>query len=162
MTTAPAKLLLDSNVWVDLFASDRPGRADATALVTHAMSRQIALLYAASSVKDVYYLLEEREKRRVRASGAEVTATIAAAVNEYAWGCVLSMGEMATVVPVDQSDLWIATKFCTVHEDLEDDLVLAAMERSQADFLVTSDETLLRKSPVAALSPHDLLALMTA
>ena len=47
MTTAPAKLLLDSNVWVDLFASDRPGRADATALVTHAMSRQIALLYAA-------------------------------------------------------------------------------------------------------------------
>ena len=53
MTTAPAKLLLDSNVWVDLFASDRPGRADATALVTHAMSRQIALLYAASSVKDV-------------------------------------------------------------------------------------------------------------
>ena len=140
----------------------RPGRADATALVTHAMSRQIALLYAASSVKDVYYLLEEREKRRVRASGAEVTATIAAAVNEYAWGCVLSMGEMATVVPVDQSDLWIATKFRTVHEDLEDDLVLAAMERSQADFLVTSDETLLRKSPVAALSPHDLLALMTA
>ena len=120
MTTAPAKLLLDSNVWVDLFASDRPGRADATALVTHAMSRQIA------------------------------------------WGCVLSMGEMATVVPVDQSDLWIATKFRTVHEDLEDDLVLAAMERSQADFLVTSDETLLRKSPVAALSPHDLLALMTA
>lgn len=162
MTTAPAKLLLDSNVWVDLFASDRPGRADATALVTHAMSRQIALLYAASSVKDVYYLLEEREKRRVRASGVEVTATIAAAVNEYAWGCVLSMGEMATVVPVDQSDLWIATKFRTVHEDLEDDLVLAAMERSQADFLVTSDETLLRKSPVAALSPHDLLALMTA
>ena len=123
---------------------------------------EIALLYAASSVKDVYYLLEEREKRRVRASGAEVTATIAAAVNEYAWGCVLSMGEMATVVPVDQSDLWIATKFRTVHEDLEDDLVLAAMERSQADFLVTSDETLLRKSPVAALSPHDLLALMTA
>ena len=126
------------------------------------MSRQIALLYAASSVKDVYYLLEEREKRRVRASGAEVTAAIAAAVNEYAWGCVLSMGEMATVVPVDQSDLWIATKFRTVHGDFEDDLVLAAMERSQADFLVTSDETLLRKSPVAALSPHDLLALMTA
>lgn len=26
MISAPSRLLLDSNVWIDLFASDRPGR----------------------------------------------------------------------------------------------------------------------------------------
>ncbi|WP_080801623.1 type II toxin-antitoxin system VapC family toxin [Arabiibacter massiliensis] len=160
MITASTRLLLDSNVWLDLFASDRPGRDDAVELVTLATSQQTTLLFAASSIKDVYYLLNEREKRKIRAKNVEVTAGVAAAINEYAWGCVRAMEELATVVPIDQADLWIAAKYRAVHNDFEDNLVLAAMERSKADYLVTSDEVLLSKSPVAALAPHDAVALM--
>lgn len=162
MTAAPSRLLLDSNVWIDLFASDRPGRENAQAIVGWAVEREVDLLYAASSVKDVYYLLEEREKRRLRAGGGEVTPASAAAINEYAWGCIHAMGELATVVPVDQSDLWIATKYRSVHGDFEDDMLLAAVERAKADFLVTSDEALLRHAPVAAIAPCDLLKLVSA
>ena len=155
-------MLLDSNVWVDLFASDRPGRDVAMELVDWAAEQGATLLYAASSAKDVYYILGEREKRKLRAEGIEVTSAIANAINEYSWGCLSAMEEIATVVPVDQSDIWLASKYKSVHADFEDDLVLAAAERSKADFLVTCDETLLRRSPVAALSPRDLLALVKA
>lgn len=42
-----------------------------------------------------------------------------------------------------------------IHPDLEDDLIIAAMERSHADLLVTNDEKLLRHCPVAALDARD-------
>ncbi|WP_139651854.1 hypothetical protein [Raoultibacter phocaeensis] len=108
------------------------------------------------------YILGEREKRKLRAEGIEVTSVIANAINEYSWGCLSAMEEIATVVPIDQSDFWLASKYKPIHADFEDDLVLAAVERSKADFLVTADEVLLRRSPVAALSPSDLLALIKA
>ena len=37
---------------------------------------------------------------------------------------------------------------------------LAAAQRAQADYLVTSDESLFRHAPVAALSVADFLALV--
>ena len=43
---------------------------------------------------------------------------------------------------------------------MEDDLIIAAAERSRADFLVTFDERLTRHAPVAALAPADVLALL--
>lgn len=162
MIAAPSRLLLDSNVWIDLFASDRPGRESAQALISWAVDHEVDLLYAATSIKDVYCLLEEREKRRMRAAGKEITPASAAAVNEYAWGCIRAMEELATVVPVDQSDIWIATKYRSIHGDFEDDLLLAAVERSKADFLVTSDEALLRHAPVATIAPGDLVKLVEA
>ena len=162
MIAAPSRLLLDSNVWIDLFASDRPGRESAQALISWAVDHEVDLLYAATSIKDVYCLLEEREKRRMRAAGKEITPASAAAVNEYAWGCIRAMEELATVVPVHQSDIWIATKYRSVHGDFEDDLLLAAVERAKADFLVTSDEALLRHAPVAAIAPGDLVKLVEA
>ena len=58
------------------------------------------------------------------------------------------------------SDLWIASKYKKLYADFEDDLVLAAAVRAKANYFVASDERLLRKAPVAALSPIDMLALL--
>lgn len=160
MKANPTRLLLDTNVWIDLLASDRPGREDAVSLVTWAVQKEATLLYAASSIKDVYYILEEHEKRKLRATEIEVDASAAAAINEYAWGCIRAMEDLATVVALDQSDVWLASRFRAVHGDFEDNLILAALERSSADYLVTGDKTLLRRSPAPALSCGDLLALV--
>lgn len=162
MTAAPSKLLLDTNVWLDLFAGDRPGRREAMELVSWATEQEATLLYAASSVKDLHYVLEWGEKRRLREDGREITPAAAAAISEYAWGCIRSMGDIAALVPVDQSDFWLAVRYRAVHPDFEDNLVLAAAERAKADLLVTSDKDLLRRSPVAALAPRDVLALVRA
>lgn len=41
-------------------------------------------------------------------------------------------------------------------------MVLAVLETSKADFLVTNDETLCRKAPKGALSAADMLAYLMA
>ena len=82
------------------------------------------------------------------------------ASKETAWACVENMERNATAVGLDASDVWLAHKFKPVHDDFEDNLVVAAARRAKADYLVTNDERLLRHSPVAALSPRDMLALL--
>ena len=83
-------------------------------------------------------------------------------IEEAAWKCSLNMREMATLVPVDCSDLRFAQRFHSIHGNFGDDLVLVAARRFRADYLVTSDRKLLRKSSVAALSPEDMLALFVS
>ena len=45
-------------------------------------------------------------------------------------------------------------------DDFEDDLLLAAAARVDADYVVTSDRALLRHAPVACLDPADMRALL--
>jgi predicted nucleic acid-binding protein len=88
-----------------------------------------------------------------------LTQEDAAMVNELAWGCVQNMREVATAVGLDDSDLWIACKYKSLSTDLEDNVVLAAAQRAKVDHLVTFDQDLIRKAPVSALLPSDMVAL---
>ena len=56
----------------------------------------------------------------------------------------------------------MARKQRCLHEDYEDNLVVAAAKRAHADCLVTNDQNLLKHSPVAALSCTDALAYLQA
>ena len=62
----------------------------------------------------------------------------------------------------DESDLWTACGLCNLHNDLEDNLIVAAAQRSNATYLITSDELLIKHAPVAALTPSDALTLLQA
>ena len=160
--TLPARILLDTNVWLDSFDGARPRSAEASKLIDLCVDRDIALLYATSTVKDVYYLVAASLKRQARAQGEGLSESQARAVSAYADACVETMGRIATAVGADESDIWLARKYQRVHSDFEDCLVLAAATRSQADYLATNDEGLLRHAPVPALSTGDLLALAGA
>ena len=72
-------------------------------------------------------------------------------------GCARCAG-----VACDQADVWMARKQRCLHEDYEDNLVVAAAQRAHADCLVTNDQNLLEHSPVAALSCADALAYLQA
>ena len=72
------------------------------------------------------------------------------------------MDEIATAVACDQADVWMARKQRCLHEDYEDNLVVAAAQRANADCLVTNDQNLLKHSPAAALSCADALAYLQA
>ena len=74
----------------------------------------------------------------------------ACAAGEVAWSCLSVMDEIATAVACDQADVWMARKQRCLHEDYEDNLVVAAAQRACADCLVTNDQNLLKHSPVAA------------
>jgi predicted nucleic acid-binding protein len=63
---------------------------------------------------------------------------------------------------MDEADMWLARKYRAVHEDLEDNFVLAAADRAQVDYLVSSDVRLLRKARVPAVAPAELLRILEA
>ena len=113
-------------------------------------------------MKDVFYVAVSTFKRIARAEKGSLTPSDAVTATETAWGCVNSMRKQATAVGADESDLWTACNLRSVHNDLEDNLVVAAAQRADATYLVTNDEALIKHAPVAALTPADALALLKA
>ena len=67
------------------------------------------------------------------------------------------MMENAIAVPIGEPQVWLASHFEDLHNDFEDDLVLAALESSKAEFLVTNDDTLRKKAPKGAYDVCDML-----
>lgn len=162
MMKAPKKLLLDTNVWLDYFADRRRPRGDAVRLVQEAAALDAALYCTALAMKDVFFVHSQDMKRALRADGIVVDERWSAAVRESAWSCVRAMSELALVVPVGQADALQAMALRPLCDDFEDDLVLAAAQRIQADYLITSDKQLARSAPAPCLDVPDMLALLQA
>lgn len=153
-------LLVDTNVWMCNYVPMRSGHALAREFFQTAWECKAQLLYPAPILKDVFYLLGIEYKRQIRAQKGELSQGDASVVNELAWGCVQNMREMATAVGVDESDLWLACKYKALDSDLEDNVILAAAQRCNADHLVTFDEVLIRRAPVSAMLPEDVIKLL--
>ena len=160
MMQYPQTLLLDTNVWIENYVGERGELVESRELIDYCLSHEINLLVSITALKDVYYNIGRYLKAKARNEGAEVTESFAAAVEQLAWSSVLNLTELATTIPADLSDFWTARCFHELHRDLEDDLLLAAAQRAQADYLVTSDKRLLSKTLVPTLSPTDMLTLL--
>lgn len=156
----PHAILLDTNIWIDNYVGTRAACNNSRALIDTCNQLGIQLLISITSLKDVYYLicLELKHESRKR---AEIVRN-GCAIEEIAWKLTQNAATLATIIPADTSDFHTARYFHEVHKDLEDDLILAAMKRSGADYLVTNDKKLLLHAPVAAINPGDMLALLKA
>lgn len=158
----PPVLLIDTNVWIDLYLPDQPNAPASKELIAWAKAHDVALAFPSSAVLDVYQSTCRWFKKWTRASYGELTEAAAVAIKRMAWDNVAEMQEIATPVPVDASDLRLAAHYRDVHNDLEDDLVSAAAVRAKANYLVTNDKALIAHAPVQALTPKAmLLALKT-
>ena len=69
--------------------------------------------------------------------------------------------QLATSVPCDLSDIWMASRQRELHSDYEDDLIIAAAIRAQADLLVTNDVKLSSHAPVAAMNVENARNYLT-
>ena len=150
---------VDTNVWLDNYLGGRPRSRLSREFIVSALQRGVQLAYPVHVVKDVFYLLQLNLKRKTREKG-DLSEGDAAAISVAAWSCINNMREMATAVGADESDVWQACKYRQLTGDLEDNLVIAAAQRAQADFLVTNDGKLIRKSPVPAFMPEDATAYL--
>lgn len=156
-------MLLDTNVWLDAFLPSRTGHDVATSLISLAQATGVSILYPVHVVPDVFYLVFIQVKREIRNMLEVADELVARAARTTAWECVNAMREIATAVGADNSDVWLACKSEYAHDDVEDNLVLAAAQRSKADCLVTRDRALLEHAPlacVAAVSPEDALNML--
>lgn len=153
-------LLLDTNVWLDYYLPWRSGYATARQLIVGAFEQNQTLAYAVPSIKDVFYMTAAEYKRAERAATGTLSESAARAAVATAWGCVNNLQEIACAVPLDHTDVWVASKQRVLHGDFEDDVVIAAAMRCGVDYLVTNDGALLRHCPVAALSASDMCKLL--
>lgn len=156
----PSLLLFDTNVWLDNYLGYRPYTQVSRELISESALRGITLCYAATSTKDLFYLVGEELKKRTRQDTGRLTESQAAACNEAAWACVQDMTTIAVAATVAEPQVSLACIYKNLSRDFEDNLILAAMETSKADFLITNDEALLKKSPFPTLSSQDMLATL--
>ena len=124
-------LFLDTNVWLEKYLPWRAGHGTVLALLQEARLQEVAIAFPAQSALDVYQRVRIENKRWARNSG-RLDEHMAQAIKRLAWDCVNDMCDLATAVPVDSSDLYLACKHRDVHDDLEDDLVLAACQQDMS------------------------------
>lgn len=159
-TQPKLRLVVDTNVWMDFFLGNRLGSHVSSRLIKMALGKEVVLLYPLVSITNLYYLLRAEYKRGYRISFGALPEAAALAAEGQAWDNIRTLRELACAVGADESDLWLAERNHAIHRDLEDDLVIAAAQRAEASYLVTSDERLIAASPVATLAPDRMLALL--
>lgn len=148
-------LLIDTNVWLDMEFGE-PGGWPTEFLIAARMA-DARMGIAAPSLKDVYYLIQRKIKLDDQRLGGVDPQRSAAMARTAAWAVVEHIMEVAEVVGSDYMDAILALKHRRIHDDYEDDLVIAAAMRMKADLLVTSDQTLIKHAPIAALTPQNAI-----
>ena len=137
-----AKLLIDTNILLDVVLERKPWVEDATALLD-AVAKGRAKGYAASHAIPTVYYVVARERNRAAAA----TAT----------GDLL---DLLTVVPLDNAGLQRALALGL--KDFEDGAQAAACLQVGADCLVTRNPKDYRGAPVRLCSAGEALALLGA
>lgn len=150
--------LVDTNVWIDWFLGFRRGHELTKKFLQDAAKHDIALAYASTSAKDIFFLIEQDCKINTRKQKGCLSESAAMAANQMAWACIETLNELAQAIGCDGSDVWIAKKHKNMHSDFEDNLVVAAAIRAKALALVTNDEVLIKHCPVAALDVADAIS----
>lgn len=158
MSASPISVI-DTSVWIDSFCADHIDHDSAKDFIDHATAKHLQLMFAIHSATDVLYILNQEFKRVAREEG-RLDERTAHAAHDTALACMRNMCQIATPVGADASDLWLADKYLRLHDDFEDDLVLAACKRAGADYLVTTDRRLLQHADVAAKTPAQMVQIL--
>ena len=160
MSLRRMRVLVDTNVWLDQFLPGRPHAKESRHFVNRAIETDVDLAYAAGSLKDVFYLVDHEAKRLAREERGAISQSDARAAQEYAWGCIEAIQDLASPVGMDLIDIRKASIWRRSNADFEDNLVRAAAERLEADLVVTWDKGMLAKSFVPTVTPADALGEM--
>lgn len=133
------RVLVDTNVILDVFMNREPWVESSAPVLRLAEGGSIEGLVAAHSVTTLHYLLaRDLSRSRVRKVLADLL-------------------QVLQVVPVDEDRLRHA--LALDWPDFEDAVQAACAESAGADYLVTRNKKDFRKSPIKALTPAELVAL---
>ncbi|MEG0323780.1 MAG: PIN domain-containing protein [Raoultibacter sp.] len=152
--------MFDTNVWLDYHCARDGEDKTAHTLLDTLLSRSHQLYVTPMILKDVYYLIGSILKQEFRVSEQSVSTGTAGAINEIAWGCVRQMLAVAEVAGVGPQNCVQAVSLRTVHEDFEDNLILACAQASSIDYFITSDKRLLKHAAITCISPKEMLSIM--
>lgn len=153
----PKALLLDTNVWISFFVDGDPSHDEAVLLLKEAIRNNVTLCYTASTLKDVFYIVPRRARSKASDAGFDVTHATFAPI---AWACIDEMTEIAVAVGQSLPECSLAWMLRGEHPDLEDNLIMAAAETSNVNFVVTYDRDMLEHFSPACITPAQALRLL--
>lgn len=133
------KLFLDTNILLDAAIGGRPGWSAAILLIEELVHEDVVGYIAASSLKDVYYVLTEY-----------VGETEA---REF----IASLEDLLEIVSVDDAICRIA--IASDEPDYEDGVIRACAESDPVDFIISKDKDAFARSSIKRLSAQDYLDL---
>ncbi|MDR2973207.1 MAG: PIN domain-containing protein [Propionibacteriaceae bacterium] len=136
-----AKVIFDTNVLVDTFDENRPDHKTSKASIQLLLASDSSPCLAATSLKDLYYVLSRSLGEPDARAIIEIVSTV------------------MTVLPVDENCCHHALS--SSEPDFEDGIIRAAAEIAHADYLVTRDAQAFIGSTVPKISPTDLLRELT-
>ena len=155
--SVPKTLLLDTNVWISFFIEGDSSHDETVRLLEEATSHNVTLSYTASTLKDVFYIVPRRARAQAIAAGFDVSN---ATFSPIAWACAEKMTEIAVAVGQSLPECSLAWMLRGEHPDLEDNLIMAAAETSNVDFVVTYDKDMLEHFSPACITPAQALRLL--
>ncbi|MDO4797508.1 MAG: PIN domain-containing protein [Coriobacteriales bacterium] len=153
----PKLLVIDTNVCVDYLLGTQPYCHDILSLFEKCARENISLLYAPTTLKDVFYIIP-RQLRRMDANND--VAHDQSAREQIAWACVETITGIATAIPQALPECNLAWMLRHRHGDFEDNLIVAAAETCDADYVVTYDKTLIEHFAPVCITPEQASDLL--
>jgi len=127
------KVVLDTNVLLDYLAASRPEHQVAEDLMRHIIAVGTDMCVAATSLKDIYYVLSHTDGEPTARSAVEALITA------------------MTVLPVDKA--CCRSALINGEPDFEDGLIRSAAETARAAYLITRDQRAFASSSAKPISP---------
>lgn len=162
MNSSPLIIMVDTNVWLDLFVPGRPNAGESVAFFREARRQGAEIAFTPEIARATFRIVSHEAKGWVRRSAGSLSDTYARAISSSAWDAVAAMQEIGTAIGSTMADLWLAEKLRDEHAEIEDNLIVAACMRSKVDYLVTNDEKLRKHASVATATPAMILKLLEA
>lgn len=132
-------VLIDTNVVLDALMSRAPFNALAERLFTMVAEDNLNASITASSVTDIYYLLNKHLRDIQQAKEA-----------------LSNLFSLFNILDVTQNDCEKALMLPM--EDYEDALIATCAKRKRIEFIITRNPKDFNESPVAAITPDDFFA----
>jgi len=136
-------LLIDTNVILDILEKREPFFQDSFSVLKQATVLKNRILFSASSVKDVFYLVK-------RHTGSIETANSA----------LTRLLTLVQICDTSADDVKAARTYAII--DFEDAVLAATAMRENADYIISRNTKDFANFPVKAISPADYISMMNS
>lgn len=149
----PGLIVLDTNVWMDFYLN-RENKSRVVINLMDAIEEHGSMIATTDGIcKDTFYLLWSELKSPDERDSVEVSPeSVSASAKESAWGCIRDITRHSINIPGTSSDPMRAITLRDIHDDFEDDLLIAVCEYNDVRMIVSSDKKLQSHSPIKCMS----------
>ncbi|MDR2583976.1 MAG: PIN domain-containing protein [Fibromonadaceae bacterium] len=132
------KILLDTNIMMDVIEKREPSYKDAVALLKYVADTDVICYFSASSAKDIFYLVKRH------------TGSL-----EEAKKAIVQISKFVIFCDTTRHD--IQNALLSSVSDFEDAVLVSSAEREDMDFVITRNKKDFVNSVVKAITPIEFL-----